>query len=78
MLPTDGLQHKLDRAYSEALDKLADFVFKYQANPADAIWIDTVAADGTPKNTAKAHSWKANYHDVRAMVKFVEAFGGGF
>jgi len=75
---TDGLQHKQDRAYSEALDKLVDFVFKYQANPADAIWLDTVAADGTSKNTAKAHSWKANYHDVRAMVKFVEAFGGGF
>ena len=54
------------------------FIFKYQANPADGIWLDTVAADGTPKNTAKAHAWKANYHDVRAMVKFVEAFGGGF
>ena len=75
---TDALQHKQDRAYSEALDKLVDFIFKYQANPADAIWLDTVAADGTPKNTAKAHAWKANYHDVRAMVKFVEAFGGGF
>jgi mannobiose 2-epimerase len=75
---TDALQHKEDRAYSEALDKLVDFIVKYQANPADAIWLDTVAADGTPKNTAKAHSWKANYHDVRAMVKFVEAFGGGF
>ena len=75
---TDALQHKEDRAYSEALDKLVDFIFKYQANPADAVWLDTVAADGTPKNTAKAHSWKANYHDVRAMVKFVEAFGGGF
>jgi mannobiose 2-epimerase len=75
---TDGLQHKQDRAYSEALDNLVNFIFKYQANPADAIWLDTVAADGTPKNTAKAHSWKANYHDVRAMVKFVEAFGGGF
>jgi cellobiose epimerase len=75
---TDALQHKQVRAYSEALDKLVDFIFKYQANPADAIWLDTVAAGGTPKNTAKAHSWKANYHDVRAMVKFVEAFGGGF
>lgn len=75
---TDALQHKQDRACSEAMDKLVDFIFKYQANPADAIWLDTVAADGTPKNTAKAHAWKANYHDVRAMVKFVEAFGGGF
>ena len=75
---TDGLQHKENPAYSEALDKLVDFIFKHQANPADGIWLDTVAADGAAKNTAKAHAWKANYHDVRAMVKFVEAFGGGF
>ena len=74
---TDGLQHKPNRAYSEALDKLADFIFKYQANPANGIWLDTVAADGTPKNTSLAHAWKANYHDVRAMIKFVEAFGEG-
>ena len=51
---------------------------KHQVNPPDAIWLDTVAADGSPKSTAKAHNWKANYHDVRAIVKFVEAFGGGF
>ena len=75
---TDGLQHKQNRAYSEALDKLVGFISKYQANPADGIWLDTVAADGTPKNTAKADAWKANYHDVRAIVKYVEAFGGGF
>lgn len=75
---TDGLKHKENRAYSEALDQLTDFIMKYQANPADRIWLDTVAADGTPKKTGKAHSWKANYHDVRAIVKFVEAFGGGF
>ena len=37
-----------------------------------------VAADGRVKNRGKAHAWKANYHDVRAIVKFVEAFGGGF
>jgi len=72
---TDGLQHKESRAYSDALDKLMGFIFKYQANAGDGIWLDTVAADGTPKNTAKAHAWKANYHDVRAMVKFVEAYG---
>ena len=73
---TDALKHKKDPAYSEALDQLLSFIEKYQANPPDGIWLDTVAADGRPKNTAKAHNWKANYHDVRAMVKFVEAFGG--
>jgi mannose/cellobiose epimerase-like protein (N-acyl-D-glucosamine 2-epimerase family) len=54
---------------------LLQFVVKYQANPSDGIWLDTVNADGSPKVTAKAHNWKANYHDVRAIVKFIEAFG---
>jgi mannose/cellobiose epimerase-like protein (N-acyl-D-glucosamine 2-epimerase family) len=75
---TDALKHEPNPAYAAALDKLNDFILKYQAAPRDGIWYDTVAADGTPKRPAKAHNWKANYHDVRAMVKFVEAFGGGF
>jgi mannose/cellobiose epimerase-like protein (N-acyl-D-glucosamine 2-epimerase family) len=75
---TDALKHKSNPAYSEALDKLNDFILKYQADPEDGIWFDTVAADGTRKRPAKAHNWKANYHDVRAIVKFVKAFGGGF
>ena len=72
---TDAIKHKDNPAYSEALDKLVFFVVTYQANPADGIWLDTVTADGKPKVTAKAHNWKANYHDVRAIVKFIEAFG---
>ena len=72
---TDGLKHHENAEYSEALDKLLQFIAKYQANPSDGIWLDTVAADGSPKNTAKAHNWKANYHDVRAIFKFVDAFG---
>ena len=40
----------------------------------DGIWLDTVTAEGRPKATGKAHNWKANYHDVRAMVKFMNAF----
>jgi mannobiose 2-epimerase len=71
---TDGLKHHENRAYSEALDKLLHFISAYQANPSDGIWLDTVAADGRPKVTAKAHNWKGNYHDVRGMVKFIEAF----
>lgn len=75
---TDGIKHKQNQAYSEALEKLVRFINNYQAEPKDGIWLDTVAADGTPKVTAKAHNWKANYHDVRAMVKFIEGFGEGF
>ncbi len=72
---TDALKHKENRTQSDALQKLIEFIHKYQANPSDGIWLDTVAADGTPKASAKAHNWKANYHDVRAIVKFVDAFG---
>lgn len=71
---TDGLKHKPNAEYSLALVKLNQFLQAYQVNPPDAIWLDTVTADGQPKSTAKAHNWKANYHDVRAIVKFVEAF----
>jgi mannobiose 2-epimerase len=75
---TDALKHEENEAYSEALEKLLHFITTCQADPKDGIWLDTVAADGKPKVTAKAHNWKANYHDVRAMVKFIEGFGPGF
>ncbi len=75
---TDGLLYKANPEYSEALQKLGAFVQKYQVNPPDGIWLESVAADGKPRSTAKAQNWKGNYHDVRAVVKFVEAFGGGF
>lgn len=74
---TDGLKHKPNRAYANALDKLLEFIQAHQVNAADGIWLESVAADGQPKSTAKAHNWKANYHDVRAIVKFIEAFGRG-
>ncbi len=71
---TEGLQRRDNPAYREALRKLLDFLRRHQIHPADGIWLDTVAADGQPKRTAKAHQWKANYHDVRAVVKFLQAF----
>ncbi|HVV69953.1 MAG TPA: AGE family epimerase/isomerase, partial [Verrucomicrobiae bacterium] len=70
---TDGLKHKPNPEYSKALEQLLQFITTYQENPSDGIWLDTVTAEGKPKVTAKAHNWKANYHDVRAIVKFIEA-----
>jgi mannobiose 2-epimerase len=72
---TEGLKHEKDQDYSTGLDQLLQFITTFQANPSDGIWLDTVTADGTPKITAKAHNWKANYHDVRAIIKFIDAFG---
>jgi len=70
---TIAVQHRADEPYVKALGSLVEFILRYQADR-DGIWLDTVTADGKPKSTAKAHNWKANYHDVRAIVKFVEAF----
>jgi mannobiose 2-epimerase len=72
---TDALLHQPNAGYEAALTKTLDFVARHMTDPKDGIWVGTVLADGKPQNTSKANSWKANYHDVRALVKFVEAFG---
>ena len=71
---TDALQQKPNAEYEVAVKKLLDFVTNFMTDPSDGVWLDTVTADGKFKNTGKAHNWKANYHDVRAMLKFIEAF----
>ncbi|MHB8522124.1 MAG: AGE family epimerase/isomerase [Limisphaerales bacterium] len=73
---TDGLKHEpKNAAYSKALDQELQWLVAYQINSPDGIWLESVNADGTPKSTAKAHSWKGAYHDVRGIVKFTDAFG---
>jgi mannobiose 2-epimerase len=72
---TDALKHQANPRYADALRKQVEFLQKYQINAADGIWFDTMTADGRIQSGGKAHSWKANYHDVRAMVKFGNAFG---
>jgi mannobiose 2-epimerase len=71
---TDALRHRPHARYERALVQLFDFVEQYQGDPRDGIWLDTVTAEGQPKSTGKAHSWKAAYHDGRAFVKFLETF----
>ncbi len=70
---TDAIAQNGTDSYKLALHQLIEFVRRHQADPKDGIWLDTVSADGRPKSTGKAHNWKANYHDVRALVKFIEA-----
>jgi len=71
---TEALKHQENAAQQQALEKLVHFVNEYQTDPHTGIWLDTVTAVGKPKSTGLAHSWKANYHDVRALAKFIEAF----
>jgi mannose/cellobiose epimerase-like protein (N-acyl-D-glucosamine 2-epimerase family) len=71
---TDALQHQPRNDYKIALLQTLQFVETHLADPTDGIWIASVTRYGAPKWTAKAHDWKANYHDVRALVKFSHAF----
>jgi len=71
---TDGVQYRPDPRYAPALDRLIHFVLAHQVDAKDGIWFDTVSADGQLVRKSKAHNWKANYHDVRAIVKFMDAF----
>ncbi len=71
---TDSLQRGPRPAHTAALYHQMDFIDRYLANPHDGVWIESAEADGRPRSTAKAHNWKANYHDLRALVKFIDRF----
>ena len=70
----DVFRNRPEADYSRALSLTLQFIRNHQADPKDGIWYDTVTADGKVKVAAKAHNWKANYHDVRALIKLIEAF----
>jgi cellobiose epimerase len=59
-----------------ALKQELIFITTSQVDPRTGIWLYAVTANGKPVDTTLANSWKANYHDVRAMMKFVDAFAG--
>jgi mannobiose 2-epimerase len=73
----DGLGRGPNARYREAADKLVRFLVRSQIDAKDGIWYDTVAEDGRLMRAEKAHNWKANYHDVRGLVKFVEGLSAG-
>ena len=56
-----------------ACEKLLAFLQRQMIDPQDGIWVASVSPDGQPKWDSKKNHWKANYHDVRGIVMFVEA-----
>lgn len=71
---TDAIIHKPEQNYISALNKTLNWISKYQEDNSDHVWFDTVSADGSKQtNNSKSHNWKANYHDLRALVKFIDA-----
>jgi len=60
--------------YSEPLTQLVDWILNYQIRSDDGVWIVSTDTGGRPLNVKKAFEWKAAYHEVRAITKFVQTF----
>ena len=72
---TTSVHHEFNIRHEQALHKLINFLQAFVIEERDGIWLESVTAEGRPRSQSKANDWKANYHDVRALVMFVEAFG---
>lgn len=71
---TEAVRHYKSEEYETALRSLIDWIFRYQIRSTDGIWIWSTDAMGQPKNLTKAGPWKAAYHEVRAITRFIAAF----
>jgi mannobiose 2-epimerase len=71
---TEAIHHNANVDYDRALDLLLSWIFKYQILSNDGIWIASTTKDGKPLDFTKAGSWKAAYHEVRSIIKFIHMF----
>ena len=71
---TDALAHFASDEYAEPLTQLVNWILTYQIRSNDGVWIVSTDAAGRPQNVKKAGEWKAAYHEVRAITKFVHSF----
>lgn len=71
---TDAVAHFDSDEYNGPLTQLANWILNYQIRSEDGVWIVSTDAEGRPQNVKKAGEWKAAYHEVRAITKFVETF----
>lgn len=60
--------------YKGPLTQLVDWILNHQIRSDDGVWIVSTDAGARPLNVRKAGEWKAAYHEVRAITKFVHAF----
>lgn len=72
---SDALGHRFDQQYDECLDLLLHWILNHQAL-GDGVWVWSTDRVGRVTRFTKAHTWKAAYHEVRALTKFVRTFGG--
>jgi len=61
-----------DEKYLEAYKNVHRFVFDKVINKKTGEWYPLLTREGKPIWTHMGHSWKINYHTVRAMVQGIE------
>ena len=61
-----------DQRYWEAYKNVHRFVFDKVINKSVGEWYPLLSRKGEPIWTHMSHSWKINYHTVRAMIQAVE------
>lgn len=71
---TAAVAHCDSHEYKGPLTQLVDWILNYQIRSDDSVWIVSTDAGGKPQNIKKAGEWKAAYHEVRAITKFVQTF----
>jgi mannose/cellobiose epimerase-like protein (N-acyl-D-glucosamine 2-epimerase family) len=71
---TEAVAHFDSAEYNESLTRLLDWIRAYQIRSRDGVWIVSTDAGGRPQSVKKAGEWKAAYHEVRAITKFVHTF----
>ena len=71
---TDAVAHFDSDEYQVPLTRLVNWILNYQIRSDDGVWIVSTDAEGRPQNVKKAGEWKAAYHEVRAITKFVQTF----
>jgi mannobiose 2-epimerase len=71
---TDAVAHFDSDEYRVPLTQLADWILNYQIRSDDGVWVVSTDAEARPQNIKKAGEWKAAYHEVRAITKFVQTF----
>ena len=59
-------------AYLDVFEKTWRFIDIAQTDWAHGEWFESIAPDGTPRQTNKATPWKAGYHNGRALLQALD------
>ena len=71
---TDAVAHFDSEEFKVPLHQLGDWILNCQIRSDDGVWIVSTDAEARTQNLKKAGEWKAAYHEVRAITKFVKTF----